>query len=103
MECGWHDFGFKDTDGGRQSAIESAEEVLRRDAGVENEAGHLGEGVDAGVSAAGALGKGALAGDAGEGVGERALDGRASGLDLPAVEGGPVVGEGQFPVHGVRD
>jgi hypothetical protein len=51
MECGWHDFGFKDTDGGRQSAIESAEEVLRRDAGVENEAGHLGEGVDAGVSA----------------------------------------------------
>ena len=59
------------------------------------------EGVDAGVGAAGALGEDGFAGDAMDGVGERALDGGEVGLDLPAVVGGSVVGEDELPVrHG---
>ncbi len=60
---------------------------------VEGEGGDLGEGVDAGVGAAGALGEDGFSGDVVDGVGEGALDGGEIGLDLPAVEGGSVVGE----------
>ena len=71
------------------------------DGGGKREAGDLGEGVDAGVGAAGALGKDALADGAVDGVGEQALDGGEVGLDLPSAEGGAVVGESELPVrHG---
>jgi len=54
--------------------------------------------VDAGVGAAGALGKDGFAGEVVEGLSEGPLDGREAGLDLPAVEAGAVVAEDEFPV-----
>ena len=89
----------EDADAGREAAVEGAVEVGCGDGCSEGEGGDLGEGVDAGVGAAGALGEDAFAGDAVDGVGERALDGGQAGLDLPAVEGGAVVGEGELPVR----
>ena len=71
------------------------------DGGFERDGSDLAEGVNAGVGAAGALGEDGLAGDVEEGVGERSLDGREAGLNLPAVVGRAVVGEGELPVrHG---
>ena len=56
----------------------------------------LGEGVNAGVGASGALGQELFSGEALDGFGESSLDGGLAGLDLPAVKGGAVVGEGEF-------
>ena len=61
----------------------------------------VAEGVEAGVGAAGALGEDGFAGDAVEGLGEGSLHGGEAWLDLPAVEGGAVVAEGELPVHGL--
>jgi hypothetical protein len=73
-----------------------------RDRDSEGEGGDLGEGVDAGVGAARALGENGFAGDAVEGLDECALNSGESGLDLPAVVGGSVVGECDLPVrHGL--
>ena len=58
----------------------------------------LAEGVDSGVGAAGAVDGDALLGDFLEGVFEGALDGGDFGLELPAVEVGAVVGDGEFDV-----
>lgn len=65
----------------------------------EGEGGYLGERVDPGVGAAGALGENGFAGDAMDGFGECALDGGEVGLNLPAVIGGSIVGEDELPVH----
>ena len=67
----------------------------------ERKGGDLSERVNAGVGAAGALGEDGFAGDVVDGAGEGALNGGEVGLDLPAVVGRSVVGEGCFPVrHG---
>ena len=92
-------FKGEDADAGGKDAIESAVEVGGGDGGAEGEGGDLGEGVDAGVSAAGALGEDRLGGDVGDGAGEGSLDGGQAGLDLPAVEGCAVVDESGFEVH----
>jgi hypothetical protein len=97
VEGFWHDFGFKDPDGGRQGAIERALEVFCGDAGQENEAGDLAQGVDASIGAARALGQRRFTGNAAEGCLELALDGGVPGLNLPAVKIGAVVGEGELP------
>ena len=68
---------------------------------MEKEAGDLAEGVDAGVGASGALREDGFPGDVADGFGESALDGWERRLDLPAVEGGAVVGEGELPVLGL--
>ena len=73
-------------------------EVSGGNRGFEAEGGDLRECVDAGVGAAGALGKTVFAGDMGDAAGERALDGGEAGLDLPAVKCGAVVGESDLPV-----
>ena len=86
------------TEFGRQNVVEGAIEVDGGDGRGEGEAGDLGEGVDASVGAAGALGQNALASDAEEGVGEQALNGRKVRLDLPAVVGRAVVGEDELEV-----
>jgi hypothetical protein len=92
----------KDADRGVQSAVEGAVEVFGGDGAGEVEVGYLGEGVNAGVCATRTLGKGRFAGFVLEGGGKGALNGRATGLDLPAVVGGSVIGEGGFPaLHGV--
>ena len=47
----------------------------------------------------GALGEYGFAGDAVDRVGEGALNCGEIGLNLPAVVGGAIVGEGELPVH----
>lgn len=92
----------EDADAGWEGAVEGAMEICGGDRDGEGEGGDLGEGVDAGVGAAGALGENGLAGDAMDGLGERALYGGEGWLDLPAVVGGSVVGEDCLPVrHGL--
>ena len=94
-----HDFGGEDANAGRQGAVQRAVEVGGGDGGFEGEGGDLGEGVDAGVGAAGALREDALAHGAVDGVGKQALEGGQIGLDLPAMVGGAVIGESEFPVR----
>jgi hypothetical protein len=98
VEGGWNFFAGEDADGVWEAMVEGALEVDGGDGRGEGEAGDLGESVDAGVSATGALGQNALSGDAEEGVGEQTLDGRQDGLDLPAVVGRAVVGEDELEV-----
>ena len=101
MEGGGDGFDGEDTDAGGKAAVEGAVQVGGGDGRGEREAGDLGEGVNAGVGAAGALGEDALAGGAVDGVGEQALDGGKVGLDLPSAVRGAIVGEGELPVrHG---
>ncbi len=91
----------EDADAGRESVVEGAVEIGGGDGDGEGEGGYLGEGVDTGVGASGALGKYVFAGDAVDGLCECALDGGELGLDLPAVVGGSVVAEDDLPVrHG---
>jgi hypothetical protein len=87
----------EDTDGGWEGTVEGDVEVGGGDGGVEGERGYLGEGVDAAVGASGALGEYGLSGDVVDGLGEGSLDSGKSGLDLPTMEGGAVVGEDGFP------
>ena len=68
---------------------------------MELKAGHLAQGVNAGVGAARALGQRGFAGDPAQGGLQFALDGRLSRLNLPAAEVGAVVGQGQLP--GLRE
>ncbi len=76
-------------------------EVCGRDGDGEGEGGDLAEGVNASVGAARALGKDGFACDTVDCLGECALNGRQVGLNLPAVVGCSVVGEGGLPVrHG---
>jgi hypothetical protein len=90
-------FEAQDADGVREEGVEGAHELVGADgAGVvgPGDGGDLAQCVDAGVGAAGAvdLELGAF-GEAAEGALELALDGVGLALDLPAVEGGAVVGE----------
>ena len=92
------------TDARWKGAVEGSVEVGWRDGNGEREGCDLGEGVDSGVGAAGALREDGLAGDVVDGVSEGSLDGGEVGLDLPTVEGGSVVGEDDLPVrHGCSD
>ncbi len=59
--------GGEDADAGGKGAVEGAMEIGGGDGAAEGEAGDLGEGVDAGVGAAGALREDDLAGDVVEG------------------------------------
>jgi hypothetical protein len=52
--------------------------------------------MDAGVGASGALGQKLLSGEALDGLRQGTLDGGLAGLDLPAVKGGAIIGEGEF-------
>jgi len=80
-----------------QGSIESPQQVFRRNTGLENEAGYLGNGVHTGVGASRALGQRRFAGDAVEGSLEFALDSGIPRLYLPAVKIGAVVSEGELP------
>jgi hypothetical protein len=79
--------------------VESTIKIRRGDGDGEGEGGHLTEGVDAGVGAAGALREDSFAGHALDCLRQSALDGGEAGLDLPTVVGGSVVGEDEFPVR----
>ena len=70
---------------------------FRRNGSAQGKARHLGQCVDSGVGAAGALRQRRLAGDAAQRGLQFALDGRQAGLHLPALEVGAVVGQGQLP------
>ena len=90
--------GFGDADRGWESSVEGPEETGGRDIGSKGKAGHLAERMDAGIGAAGALGQDGFTGDVQEGAGERALNGRETGLHLPPVKGSAVIGEGELPI-----
>lgn len=94
LGCG---FDGEDADAGGKGAIEGAMKIFCGNGDVEGEGGYLGEGVDAGVSAARALGKDGFAGDAMDGLRESSLDSGKGGLDLPAAVGSAVVGEDGLP------
>lgn len=91
--------GVEDADGGGECAIEGAEQVRRRDERSELEGCDLSAGMDAGVGASAALRENMFVGDACDGGGDLALNGRLSRLDLPAVEISAVVGERELPIH----
>ena len=97
MEGVGNDFCFHDPDGDGESAVEGALEVFGRDGCLQGKAGHLRQGMHAGVGAAGALGKRRFARDAAEGGLQFSLDGGLAGLNLPAAVIGAVVGEGELP------
>ncbi len=96
-------FDRENADRGGKDAVEGAVQVRGGNGGRESEAGDLREGVNAGVCAAGALGKNALAGDPGDGVGEVSLHGGESRLDLPAMQVGAVVAEDRLPERHLLD
>ena len=91
--------GGKDADAGWEGAVEGVAEIFGRNVACEPKTGHLGEGVNAGVCATGALWEDGFAGDLADGFGQCALDGRKAGLDLPTVEVGAVVTESELPVR----
>ena len=62
------------------------------------EAGHLAEGMYAGIGASGTLGQGCLTGHPPERGLQFSLDGGPAGLDLPSAEIASVVGKGSLPV-----
>jgi hypothetical protein len=68
------------------------------DGSGEGERGDLSQRMHAGIGAAGALGKDALAHGAMDGIDQQTLDGGEAGLDLPAVKRCAVVRERELPV-----
>ena len=93
--------GGEDADAGWKRAVEGAMKVGGRDRRVECEAGDLGESVNTGVGASGALREDGLPRDAVDGFGERALYSGEIRLHLPAIVGGSIIGESELPVrHG---
>jgi len=97
MKCALHRAGFGDTDRWGKYAIEGPEKIAGRNGGAKSEACDLRESVDAGVGAAGALRQWRFSRDAAENRLKLTLDGWKPGLDLPALEVGSVVGEGELP------
>lgn len=95
-------FAVEDADGGGELCIESRDPVDRvhGQGGRGVEVCDLAEGVDAGVSPAGAMDAEGFFGDDGEGVLDLLLNSVAIGLDLPPTEGASVVGDGEFESHG---
>ena len=104
VEFRGHLIGGEDADGGGKTVIEDDAEVCDRNGAGGLKGRDLGEGMDAGVGASGALGQKLLSGEALDGLRQGTLDGGLAGLDLPAVKGGAIIGEGEFEsarVHGV--
>ena len=96
VEIGADFFRGDDADCGRKEGVQGALEFGGRESGLRFEMGDLSEGVDAGIGAACAVDEDFFLGDLAGGFGDGALNGRLARLDLPAVEGGAVVGNGEF-------
>src|SRR5581483_2589792 len=90
--------GFQRPDGGRKYVVQSYNQILLRDGRCGGEGRYLGQGVDSGIGASGALGKDLLAGDSGDGLCQRALNRAQAGLHLPAMEFRSIVREGELKV-----
>lgn len=97
VKAGYGVLDGEDADARRKCVVEGSVEVGRGDRGFEREGGHLAESVDSGVGAPRALGQDRLSGDVVDYVSEGSLNGGEVGLDLPAMEGGSVVAEDDFP------
>jgi hypothetical protein len=91
IRCGL--LGVQNSDGGGQQAVHGLLEVGERDGVGEGKRGHLRQGMHAGVGPSGAQHGHRLAFNLLQHGFEGALDGRQSGLHLPAVEFGSVVGD----------
>lgn len=98
MEGGVGVLGAEDADGWREGAVERAEKVRWWNGRGQFNRRNLGAGVNSGIGASAALGEGRFSGDALDSGGKFALNGAESGLDLPPVEIGSVVGEREFPI-----
>lgn len=94
--------GGEHADAGGEFGVECGDPVegVHGEPGGGVEVGDLGEGVDAGIGAAGAVDAHGLLGDFGGGGLEEILNGVAAGLGLPAVVRAAVVGEGELEAHG---
>ncbi len=88
----------EDADFAREIGVEGGGPVHFSGA-VDVGVGALGEGVDAGVRAAGAVDGDAAAAEGGECGFEVILDGAAAGLALPAAKGGAVVCDDEAQAH----
>ena len=84
---------IENADRGRQQPVHGPQQIIDRDRVRNGERRNLSQGVDAGVSAAGACYVNGATLHAANDFLEYALDGRQTGLHLPAVEPGAVVGE----------
>jgi hypothetical protein len=102
VEVGWGVFGSEHSNRRWKRPVQSAVEIFRRDGRGQLTGCDLGLCMDPGVGASAALGQDALPGDALDGVGQLALNGEVAGLDLPAVEIGSVIGEGELPIHALE-
>ena len=102
MEAFRHFIDGEDANGGGKPVVEHDAEVCGRNGAGGLKGCDLGEGVNAGVGASGALGQKLLSGEALDGVGQSALDGGLAGLNLPAVEGRAVIGEREFESAGAH-
>lgn len=96
VEAVGHFIDGEDSNGGGEAVVEHGAKVGDWDRAGGLEGCDLSESVDSGVGAARALRQELFSGEALDDSGERALDGGLAGLDLPAVEGGAIIGESEF-------
>jgi len=104
VEVFGHLANVKDADGGGKTVIENDAEVGGRNLAGGLEGCDLRESVNSSICASRSLGQESLTSEALNDRGEGALDGGASGLDLPSMEGATVIGEGKFESssHGLQ-
>ena len=95
-----HFFHGKNTDGAGQYIIEGAAEICCRNWRLKHYGCGLGERVDAGIGASGALRKSLFAGQLFNNGHQCPLDGGAIGLDLPSGEVVAVVSQREFEISG---
>src|SRR5208282_480190 len=104
VKVGSYFFGLNHADGRRNQRIQRALEFIGRQRGLRPEMRHLTQGVNASVSPAGALNDDSLLRDLARSGVERALNRRHPRLELPAVETGAVVSDGELDVaHACED
>ena len=94
VESGRYVFHIGDANRPGQQMVHGAEKIYTWNGTGGGEGGHLGDSVDAGIGAAAALNKNWRFGKSEKDTLEFALHRHQTGLDLPAVEVGAVIGNG---------
>ena len=102
MEAVGHFIDGENADGSRKTVVEHDAEVGGGNGAGSLKGRHLGEGMDSSIGASRALRQELFSGEACDGVGQSSLNGWLAGLNLPAVKGRSVVGEGEFESAGVH-
>ncbi len=97
VERGFRDLSSEHPNTARQQPIERTLEISGGDRAFKRDAGNLSQSMDTRVGSPRALRKNDLSSDVTDRRRKRALHGGQVRLDLPAMEGGSVVAEGQLP------